>query len=842
MHRKNRSYRHHIFLLLGWLLLYPLAGLQAQKKAPAPKTAQDSLQQDSANISKLLTKRVDTTQVKSDTSVAVIIAKIEGYTLLLNQMMGTLKRGYDTEYVHRDLPLIDSSLHVIKNNLASLGATPNVHDLYTNKVMLVQLQRRLNYWQEDLEKYNDKLVFINDTMQHMRNDSSIRSIPAADTLSDFYVSQLTGLILKYKQVDTLNKQNLLKIGLLQNLIANRYIEVTNMLDDTEFKVHGFGERMFNKDYTYLWEPPKHILDPHIIPVLKSSIAKNLRVLTIFFSMQWPVFIIWLLVAGLFAWWTFNNIRRIRKHHPETEAESILHHSRVLYRFPVASTLIFITTLSTLLSVQYPILYTEITWGISIVAVSYVIRQQLPKHLFRYWLLLVGLLFIYSLNNLLIRATYTEQWGLFIGAVLALLLGRKLQRSIRAGITLPIPKYSKLVVKLFIILSAVSLFLVLIARANASKIIGSVSVVGITMAVNLAIFVELLLEALYLQVEANKNSSSFISFMDYQNIQARLKTLLYVLASVAWLSLMARNLYIYDQIYEGITTFLSTERKLGNNIFTFSSVIIFLLVIWISTVAAQLIAYLVGDTGQSAQPGKKNKIGSAMLLIRLAVLALGILLAFAASGIPMDKVAIVVGALGVGIGFGLQNIVNNLVSGVILAFEKPIEVGDTIEVGVRTGIVKEIGIRSSKISAFDGSELIVPNGDLISQQLINWTHSDRTRRVELIIGVNYGSDVKQVMDILKESLQGHEGILSNPEPVVFLFQFGDNSVNFRVFFWISDLALTGSLQSDVMALIYQKLQEAGIEISYPQRDLHIRSVDPNILKQWQGRKAPPENGE
>ncbi|HEY0611326.1 MAG TPA: mechanosensitive ion channel domain-containing protein, partial [Chitinophaga sp.] len=252
-----------------------------------------------------------------------------------------------------------------------------------------------------------------------------------------------------------------------------------------------------------------------------------------------------------------------------------------------------------------------------------------------------------------------------------------------------------------------------------------------------------------------------------------------------------------------------------------------------------IAYMFGDP-QNAAPGKKNKLGSAMLLVRLAVLAIGILLAFAASGIPMDKLAIVIGALGVGIGFGLQNIVNNLVSGVILAFEKPIEVGDVIEMGTRSGVVKEIGIRSSKISAYDGSEVIVPNGDLISQQLINWTLSNRTRRVELVIGVNYGADIKTVTEILKQAVVGREGVMENPEPVVFLFQFGDNSINFRVFFWLTDLALAGQLQHDALAAIYENLQKAGIGFPYPQRDLHIRSVDPEILQQWKPGKPPEDN--
>src|SRR6185437_8463036 len=127
-------------------------------------------------------------------------------------------------------------------------------------------------------------------------------------------------------------------------------------------------------------------------------------------------------------------------------------------------------------------------------------------------------------------------------------------------------------------------------------------------------------------------------------------------------------------------------------------------------------------------GKRSSLNSVILLIRLAIWTVGFLIAVAAAGIPLDRVSIMIGALGVGIGFGLQNIVNNLVSGVILAFERPIQVGDAIEVGTRFGTVKEIGIRSSKLTTVEGSEVIVPNGDLLSQHIVNWTLSSHYRRV------------------------------------------------------------------------------------------------------------------
>ncbi|MBC9934684.1 mechanosensitive ion channel family protein [Chitinophaga qingshengii] len=827
--------QHAAWLLLALLLLtliLPAAAQRAKKKAPAPDTIHMAVV-DSATISKNISRLAqDTSKLKkSDTAVAVIINRIEGYTLLLNQLMSSLRRGFDTLSINREIPLVDTSLSLIRENIASLGRTPNINDIYTNKVMLEQLQRKLDGWQKNLFSYYNTLVAINDTLHSLRRDTSMRSIPAEDELYGFYIGQLTRLINKYRSVDSANKVCLIKIGLLQNRVANRYIDVSNLLEDSDYRLEQFSANMFSRDYRYIWKPHRDSINPlEFFPVVQRSLHKSTRVLGIFFSIQWPIFIVWGLLAFLFAWWVYSNVRRIRRNHPEQEAEAILQHAQYVYRHPVASTVIFITTLSSVLSVRYPILYTEIIWGLTMTALTYLFRTSFPKVLYRYWLMLMALLFMYCINNLLIEVTYAEQWGLLICAGLSIGVGIRLLRETSLT-TFAHPKYTAPTIKLFIATSAISMLLVILARVGSAKIFGSSAVVNTVMAMNLYVLVKIILEAVFLQVEANKNSSTFISFMDYQDVQAKLKTFLTVLAFVGWLIIVARNLYLYDAIYEEISSLLSASHHIGNSDFTFSSVIIFVLVIWVAFVASQLIAYMFGNTGQSASPARKPRFGSTLLLLRLAVLAGGILLAFAASGIPMDKLTIVIGALSVGIGFGLQNVVNNLVSGIILAFEKPIEVGDVIELGTRSGVVKEIGIRSSKISAYDGSTVVVPNADLISQQLINWTMTNRIRRVNFQLGIGYGSDIDQVTGIIKSAFTGQDGILTAPEPIIQLSQFGDNSVNFQVYFWISDLGNAGTLQSKVLTFIYNALNEAGIELPFPQRDLHIRSIDEAVLNKW-----------
>ncbi len=216
-----------------------------------------------------------------------------------------------------------------------------------------------------------------------------------------------------------------------------------------------------------------------------------------------------------------------------------------------------------------------------------------------------------------------------------------------------------------------------------------------------------------------------------------------------------------------------------------------------------------------------------VMVRYTLVTVGVLLAVSAAGMPLDSLTILFGAFGVGIGFGLQNIFNNLVSGLILLFERPIQIGDTIEVGQLMGNVKSIGIRSSNVRTFDGAEVIVPNGQLISNEVVNWTLSDQTRRIEVIAGVAYGSDPHKVKDLFEKELRNHPDIIQNPEPKVFFQDLGESSLDFRLLFWTSNFSEWIRIRSDIIFSVHDILKKEGIEIPFPQRDLHLRSVDHQI---------------
>lgn len=196
-------------------------------------------------------------------------------------------------------------------------------------------------------------------------------------------------------------------------------------------------------------------------------------------------------------------------------------------------------------------------------------------------------------------------------------------------------------------------------------------------------------------------------------------------------MVTSNLNIYHSISASITDALTSVRTIGSISFQLISVILFFIIIWFAHILQRLLSFFYGETGAEAEDITISKGQHSRLLItRLLVLIGGYLLAIAASGLPIDKLTFLLGALGIGIGMGLQNIVNNFVSGIILIFDGSLQIGDEVEVSGRSGKVKEIGLRSSTLTTADGADVIIPNGNILSQNIVNWTYSNNEKRVML----------------------------------------------------------------------------------------------------------------
>jgi small-conductance mechanosensitive channel len=328
----------------------------------------------------------------------------------------------------------------------------------------------------------------------------------------------------------------------------------------------------------------------------------------------------------------------------------------------------------------------------------------------------------------------------------------------------------------------------------------------------------------------------------EEIRRGARRVIHVAAFAMWLWVPLYILRIATSTFDFLVTVLAYQLKVGSFSVSLGDVAAFVIALYISIVVSRLVRFVLDADVLPRVDLPRGVPGAISRMSGYVIVAIGFFVALGAAGIELSRFALVVGALGVGIGFGLQDIINNFISGLILMFERPIQVGDAIEFGQRFGHVTRIGIRSSIVQTFDGAEVNVPNGHLVSNEVVNWTMFNRRRRIEVPVGVAYGSDPKKVSALLRECADGHEDILAYPESTVLFKGFGESSLDFELRCWTGDFEKQFTVRSDLVFAIHEALYAAGIQIPFPQRDLHLRTYPEELAGRPAAEKPEARSGE
>ncbi|MEJ6679959.1 MAG: mechanosensitive ion channel [OM182 bacterium] len=286
--------------------------------------------------------------------------------------------------------------------------------------------------------------------------------------------------------------------------------------------------------------------------------------------------------------------------------------------------------------------------------------------------------------------------------------------------------------------------------------------------------------------------------------------------------VATYLGYFDSVRQVLDTPALTLRigSFGFSAYTLlSSIIAIALVFWTTAIIVDTVEHRISGIQSMRAANRALVLKLAQIVIYLVAFLVG--LDFV--GIDLTTLTVFSGAVGIGLGFGLQKIASNFISGLILLMEKSIEEGDLIELSDGTfGYIRRASARYTLVETFDSKEILVPNEDLITSRVVNWTFSNSSARIEIELGVAYDSDIDLAHDLILAAAREHPRCAIKPEPACFLRSFGDSSVNFILHFWVEDVTLgRWPTQSEVMFSIWRKFKDNGIEIPFPQRDLHIK---------------------
>ena len=305
------------------------------------------------------------------------------------------------------------------------------------------------------------------------------------------------------------------------------------------------------------------------------------------------------------------------------------------------------------------------------------------------------------------------------------------------------------------------------------------------------------------------------------LEARAHGLLRWLAIGAWAFFALRYFGLWNGAVTVTGAALAATVRRGSLSISLADVLVFALTVGAAVVLSRILRFFLSE---EVYPRLSLGRGLPEILsgvLHFALLLAGFMLGLAALGVDLTKITILAGALGVGIGFGLQNIVNNFVSGAIVLFERKINVGDAVRISDVEGRVQQMGMRACTVRTWEGAEVIVPNASLTSEKVVNWTLSDRLRRIDVAVGLAYGTPPEKALEILLGVARAHPRVLGHPAPVALFRGFGDSALRFELQVWTDRFDLWVQTQSELAVALYAALREAGIEIPFPQREVRLR---------------------
>lgn len=322
------------------------------------------------------------------------------------------------------------------------------------------------------------------------------------------------------------------------------------------------------------------------------------------------------------------------------------------------------------------------------------------------------------------------------------------------------------------------------------------------------------------------------------LDARALQLFVVMAVLTWCSRYLNYLGLWDPVASNVERLLTTRFTMGSFGTSAGDVLAFFLTLVFAYVVSAILRFVLAEEIYPRTGVAAGVSYAASSVIHYMIVVVAFLLALGFLGVTLTQVTVLAGALGVGIGFGLQGMVNNFVSGLILLFERPINVGDAVQVGNLQGWVRRIGIRASIVRTLDGAEIIVPNGQLTTEQVTNWTLSDRQRRIAVTVGLAYGTSAEKAIELLEGVARLHPQVLADPPPRCLFTGYGDSSINFELRAW-TEYSTSIPVQSDLTVAVYAAVYAAGMSFPFPQREVRVLSDPPTTPKATTAFEQKPQ---
>lgn len=757
----------------------------AQKNNQADKGQDVSILSDSATLTK-----------------GDYLAHLEKVFETVNKVPVTVASFKKLKPIATHLTQDEAALALLKSRLTQSDRAMNLQNLQMDQTLLEELRSNNKDCLADLDEYEKELRALKTEILNLRKDTVLIKLFTSPAVRSMFKEQFAELGKKRVVMDSLLKGTTLAINNFQARTSANLINIKELMYLTDNQLDAVSIKAFGKERRYLWESVNKPANKSV--GFRRFIKGEQEISGYYFVYTRSSRLLLLFTCAIFFFWVFFNFRSVKQ---RDRLESLDGFSLINPQ-PYLITFITLFTLAPIFDLRAPALYIEAVQVILAILLTVFFRKKLGKRLFYYWCVFVVLLLAPVFLRLLGMPPRYQRWLLLFLTVSSVAYGVMVWKMLDEK-----AKRYKMIVTTGFIYTAfaiVATFCNLFGRFTLTQIFYSTGVSSLLNAISLTILAKVLVEAFLLQMKSSRIRKGFPEYFDWQPVIAGLKRLTGIGATIIWFVIFTTNLNIFNGLYESVMEILTEKRIIGSFTFTFGGVVLFLGIIWIANFLQKYIAYFFGDTGDDSFDDNKGE-RSKLLVTRLVLLIGGFLIAVAASGLPIDKITVILGALGVGIGLGLQNIVSNFVSGIILIFDKTIRIGDIVELSDKKGRVKEIGVRASTLLSDEGAEIIIPNGAILSNNIINWTLSNNQMRVNISLSIAKPFNTTEVINLIREVIAENNNVFISKEPVIMISPVSKLSSKINIYFWCKDISKADLTRSMINAQIFEVFEHKGIEI-------------------------------
>ncbi|WP_316823118.1 mechanosensitive ion channel family protein [Pedobacter gandavensis] len=753
-------------------------------------------------------------QVKTFDEIKKTMQKAKAY---LNINLDTPGTKLELEETEKDFAIAGDGVFTNK------GTAQTFRNLTASSKILSELLNKANSRKVKLDLRQQDLNNFRYQLDSMLSVPALFKFPTDSVSLMKYLQKIQVVAYETGPIDSALKVATNNIQSLLNQVNMTVFKLQSSLEEIESHQQEMVDHSFKREFNNIWAP-EGFYRP-FVEILDFSKTKALLNFTFFVeNNSGKIVLLFLLLMTSYIY--LGSLRSIYVKgallKPDFDGQLVL-------RYPLLSATLIVVSLFQFLFPSPPFILNVVLWTVSCISLMLIFSGYVSKYWFNVWLLMVAFFLLAAGTNLILQASRLERWFMLFTSVLGLLVGL---------ITLMKGKQEELKEKwitwsiaLMVFLEFAAIITNIFGRYNLAKTLFISGFLNVVIAILFLWTVRLINEGLLMAFNVYSGQDKKLFYLNLERVGKKAPVLFYVLLMIGWLVLFGRNFPAFDYLSKPLLNFFSEDRTLGNYTFSINNMLLFLTIMGSSVLISKVVSFFASDRNLASDKDNKNErqgIGSWLLLVRISILCLGLFLAVAAAGIPVDRITIVLGALGVGIGFGLQTLVNNLVSGLIIAFEKPVNVGDIVDIDGQGGTMKSIGFRSSVISNWDGADVVVPNGDLLNSHLINWSLGGNRKRVSVVIGIAYDSDLEKTRKILMEILNTEQRIIKNPGPVVQFEQFSDSAIDLRIYFWTKHIGEAFATRSDLIIRIAATFKENHINIPFPQQEIYIKNFDNSSL--------------